>query len=91
LETLARKEARNIMDKFLTGYEVDFLIRLGLSLFGGIIIGVERESKGKFTGISTQSLVIGGAMMFTFISQVISPNSPARVAAQVVSGIGLPG
>ena len=90
-QTPARKEAHNNMDNFLTGYEIDFLIRLGLSLFGGIVIGVERESKGKFTGISTQSLVIGGAMMFTFISQIISPNSPARVAAQVVSGIGFLG
>ncbi len=79
------------MEKFLTGYEIDFLIRLGLSLFGGIVIGLERETKGKFAGISTQSLVIGGAMMFTFLSQVISPESPGRVAAQVVSGIGFLG
>ncbi len=79
------------MDKFLTGYEIEFLIKLGLSLFGGIVMGLERETRGKFAGISTQSLVIGGAMMFTFISQAISPESPGRVAAQVVSGIGFLG
>ena len=29
---------------FLRGYEVDFLIGLGLSLLAGFLIGVERES-----------------------------------------------
>ncbi len=80
-----------MIEKYLTGYELDFLIKLGLSLFGGIVLGVEREARGKFAGISTQTLVISGAMMFTFISQVISPESPGRVAAQIVSGIGFLG
>lgn len=74
-----------------TGHEVDFLIRLGVALLCGFAIGVEREARGKPAGISTNSFVIGGAAMFTFISIAIDPHSPARIAAQVVSGVGFLG
>lgn len=79
------------MDKYLTGFELEFLTRLGLALLGGIVVGLEREAKGKIAGVSTQSLVIGGAMLFTFISLHMSESNPARIAAQVVTGIGFLG
>jgi putative Mg2+ transporter-C (MgtC) family protein len=53
------------------------------------LIGAERESRGKPAGISTHCLVIGGTMIFTFISAQVDPNY--RIAAQVVSGIGFLG
>jgi putative Mg2+ transporter-C (MgtC) family protein len=34
---------------------------------------------------------MAGACLFTFISTVADPNSPARIAAQVVSGVGFLG
>lgn len=37
---------------FLRGYELDFLIDIGLSLLAGFLIGAERESRGKAAGIS---------------------------------------
>ena len=77
--------------ELVSGFEVDFLIRLGLSLVFGFLIGVERESRGKPAGISTNSFVIGGSAMFTFVSLQVDPNSPARIAAQVVSGVGFLG
>ena len=77
--------------ELVSGYEVGFLIRLGLSLVFGFVIGVERESRGKPAGISTNSFVIGGSAMFTFVSLQVDPNSPARIAAQVVSGVGFLG
>jgi putative Mg2+ transporter-C (MgtC) family protein len=77
--------------ELVSGHEVEFLIRLGLSLVCGFAIGVEREARGKPAGISTNSFVIGGAAMFTFISLAVDPNSPARIAAQVVSGVGFLG
>lgn len=55
------------------------------------LIGAERESRGKPAGISTHCLVIGGTMIFTFISAQVDPNSTSRIAAQVVSGIGFLG
>ena len=77
--------------ELLSGYEADFFILLGLSLLFGFAIGTERETRGKPAGISTNSFVIGGAAMFTFISLQVDPNSPARIAAQVVSGVGFLG
>ena len=73
------------------GYQLDFLIDLGLSLLAGFLIGAERESRGKPAGISTHCLVIGGTMMFTYISAQVDPNSTSRIAAQIVSGIGFLG
>lgn len=71
-----------------TGYELRFLLDIGVSLAAGFAIGVERESRGKPAGISTHCLVIGGAMIFTFLSSVVDPNSQSRIAAQVITGIG---
>ncbi len=71
--------------------EIQFLIGLGLSLVIGYVIGAERESRGKDAGISTHTLVIAGAMLFTLISSVVDPMSESRIAAQIVSGIGFLG
>jgi putative Mg2+ transporter-C (MgtC) family protein len=73
------------------GYQVGFLIDIGLVLLAGFLIGAERESRGKPAGISTHCLVIGGTMIFTYISAQVDPNSTSRIAAQVVSGIGFLG
>jgi putative Mg2+ transporter-C (MgtC) family protein len=73
------------------GYQLDFLIDIGISLLAGFFIGAERESRGKPAGISTHCLVIAGTMMFTYISAQVDPNSTSRIAAQVVSGIGFLG
>ena len=73
------------------GYQLGFLIDIGISLLSGFLIGAERESRGKPAGISTHCLVIGGTMLFTYISAQVDPNSTSRIAAQVVSGIGFLG
>ena len=79
------------MDELLSGNELAFLLRIGLCLVLGAAIGVERELRNKPAGISTNCFVMAGACLFTFISQSIDPNSPARIAAQVVSGVGFLG
>ena len=79
------------MSALLTGNEVDFAIRLGLCLLFGALIGIERELRQKPAGISTNCFVMAGACLFTFVSISIDPNSPARIAAQVVSGVGFLG
>lgn len=56
------------------GLQIEFIIGIILSLAAGFVIGAERESRGKPAGISTNSLVIGGSMMFAYISSVIDPN-----------------
>jgi putative Mg2+ transporter-C (MgtC) family protein len=80
-----------MFEAFFKGYEIGFLLDIGISLLAGLIIGAERELKGKPAGISTHSLVIGGSMIFTFLSSQIDPTSTSRIAAQLVTGIGFLG
>ena len=80
-----------VLEGIPTGYEIRFLIDIGIALGAGFVIGVERESRNKPAGISTHCLVIGGAMIFTFLSSLVDANSSSRIAAQVVSGIGFLG
>jgi putative Mg2+ transporter-C (MgtC) family protein len=71
--------------------ELDFLVNIGLSLLAGVLIGADKELKGKASGIGTHCLVIGGSMIFTYISAMVDPNSTSRIAAQIVTGIGFLG
>lgn len=71
--------------------EIRLLVDLILSLVAGVVIGGERELRRKPAGISTHTMVIVGAMLFTFISSEVDPASMSRIAAQVVSGIGFLG
>ena len=80
-----------LWNQLLANHELDYLIKLSLSLFAGLLIGSERESRGKAAGISTHTFVIAGSMTFTFLSLFMDVTSPARVAAQIVSGIGFLG
>lgn len=80
-----------MLEQFLTGHEVEFIVKLIISVFAGMAIGIERESRGKSAGISTHCLVIGGAMIFTILSLYIAPNDPVRIAAQIVTGVGFLG
>ena len=80
-----------MLDNWQIGLQLDFLIDIIIALAAGFVIGAERESRGKPAGISTNSLVIGGAMLFTYLSAAVDPNSTSRIAAQVVSGIGFLG
>jgi putative Mg2+ transporter-C (MgtC) family protein len=80
-----------MLENWQIGMQLEFLIDIIIALAAGFVIGAERESRGKPAGISTNSLVIGGSMLFTYLSAAIDPNSTSRIAAQVVSGIGFLG
>lgn len=78
------------------GIDLEQLARLLLAAFLGGLIGVERERLNRAAGLRTHVLVSVGSALFTLISlfafQGIGPvNDPARVAAQIVSGIGFLG
>lgn len=79
------------MGNIFSGYELLFIVDVILSLIAGFIIGAERESRGKDAGISTHSLVIMGAMLFTFLSMRVDHSAESRIAAQIVTGIGFLG
>jgi len=80
-----------MFENFITQVEITFLIGFVLSFIAGIAIGVERESRNKAAGISTHTLVILGAMIFTFLSQLVNPSSKTLIAAQIVTGVGFLG
>lgn len=74
---------------------VSVTVRLVLSLLCGGILGVERGRKKRPAGFRTYMLVCMGAalVMITnqYITEVYGGTDPARMGAQVVSGIGFLG
>ncbi|MBY0539377.1 MgtC/SapB family protein [Patescibacteria group bacterium] len=80
-----------MFENFFGSTEMAFMIDLVIAVVLGVIVGAERESRGKDAGISTHTFVIAGAMLFTFLSMTVDPASKSRIAAQIVSGIGFLG
>jgi putative Mg2+ transporter-C (MgtC) family protein len=80
-----------MLDAIIGPVEIEYILDLLLAMALGFAVGAERESRGKDAGISTHTLVIVGAMLFTFMSMTVDPNSKSRIAAQIVSGIGFLG
>lgn len=76
---------------FFSERETQLLVGFGLAFICGLIIGGERELKGKPAGISTQTLVIAASMMFAYISHTVGAGDGTRIAAQIVSGVGFLG
>lgn len=69
-------------------------LRVGLAAVLGFIIGLERKSKYKEAGIRTHALVCAGSALMMVISRYGFGDSgadQARVAAQIVTGIGFLG
>jgi putative Mg2+ transporter-C (MgtC) family protein len=70
----------------------DIALRLATALLIGAVIGFERQWRQRMAGLRTNALVaIGAAGFVIFSATVSSDNSPTRVAAQIVSGIGFLG
>ena len=69
---------------------MNFLLDLFILLSIGFILGSERKNSHNLIGVRTISLVLLGSFMFTYISTQIG-GDPARIIAQVVTGIGFLG
>jgi putative Mg2+ transporter-C (MgtC) family protein len=73
---------------------VDDLVKLLLALVLGGLIGWERELYDKPAGFRTNTLICVGSTLFTIFSLKIGTipgTDSARIAAQIVSGIGFLG
>jgi len=94
------------MNHIFSSYNVDLFLRVFSAICLGFIIGFEREITNKYAGLRTHILVCLGACVFTIISIFGFPElvnwqiegytptgirDTARVAAQVVTGIGFIG
>ncbi|MBQ3819812.1 MgtC/SapB family protein [bacterium] len=83
-------------------YDISLVMRVVSALLLGSAIGLERELTNKYAGLRTNILVCLGACVFTIISiygfpevavtgEEMGTRDTARVAAQVVTGIGFIG
>jgi putative Mg2+ transporter-C (MgtC) family protein len=86
---------------YLSEPYIDIIIKLVLSVLLGGMIGMDRQLTNKLAGIKTQVIVCMGSTIFTYLSinsfsgpdinQQILVAQPARVAAQILTGIGFIG
>lgn len=67
------------------------LVRVAAAMLLGGVLGWQRERRGKWAGVRTYALVSGGSALFTIISLTAFANDPARVASNIVTGIGFLG
>ena len=79
--------------------DYQIILRLLLAAGLGALVGLERELRGQFAGLRTYIILVTGAALSMTVSinlaiqfHPLAPNGdPARLAAQVVSGIGFLG
>ncbi|MEM4202391.1 MAG: MgtC/SapB family protein [Candidatus Hadarchaeum sp.] len=71
--------------------EAQVLVRLLIAALCGAAIGTERERGDRPAGLKTYVLISLGACLFSLLSLRQFPQDPARVAAQVVIGVGFLG
>jgi putative Mg2+ transporter-C (MgtC) family protein len=72
---------------------LELLLQLALAVVLGGIIGLERELSGKPAGLRTNILICTGATLFSVLSLHMAGGrgDPARVAAQILPGVGFIG
>ena len=78
----------------LTTPVLDILLRLGLALILGGVVGFERERDSQPAGLRTHMILVLGACLAAIISEEMGArfgSDPTRLAAQVISGIGFLG
>lgn len=84
------------------GFDLIIFIRIAAAILFGFGIGLERELTNKYAGLRTHILVCLGSCVFTVLSIYAFPmavdssnpqafGDPARIAAQILTGIGFIG
>jgi putative Mg2+ transporter-C (MgtC) family protein len=69
-----------------------FVMRMGLALLLGAIMGLERQWHQRMAGTRTNALVATAASAFTMIGLIVAdPAGASRIVGQIVTGIGFLG
>jgi putative Mg2+ transporter-C (MgtC) family protein len=81
------------MNHLFSEITLDLLYKLGLALFCGSAIGLERQYRGKASGIRTSNLVCLGTVLFMYLGQTLTGTNgdPSRTLGQIITGIGFLG
>ncbi|WP_343690673.1 MgtC/SapB family protein [Chitinophaga sp.] len=72
--------------------EFPTILKVVVSCLAGALLGMEREFHHKAAGMRTLTLICVGSTLFTILSVEIGlPNSPDRVASNIITGVGFIG
>lgn len=73
--------------------EPEALLRIVLAACFGAIIGLDREARHKPAGLRTYSIVAMGSAFFSLVGLIAfgENDAAARIAAQIVTGVGFLG
>ena len=71
--------------------DIEFWVKILISVICGGIVGFERQIRGKPAGIRTSILICLGTQVFVGYGTSLSAGDQYRVLAQVVTGIGFLG
>lgn len=88
----------SVWDQFEVPYiwtQMEYLLRILIAAFLGLLIGNERKNRNKSAGIRTHAIVALGAALMMVVSKYGFFDGyeadASRIAAQVVSGVGFLG
>ena len=87
----------NFIEPYLPGLlrDAEYLLRIFVAMILGLMIGNERKNRNKSAGLRTHAIVALGAALMMVVSKYGFTDSVqgdgARLAAQVVSGVGFLG
>jgi len=76
----------------ITELAINDIIRIGLAMLAGSLIGLERELRDKPAGFRTMIFISTGAALFTVLAQNLATDGEtSRMAATIISGVGFLG
>lgn len=84
---------QDVVQRMVEAFHLELLLQLSVAVVLGGAVGLERELSGKPAGLRTNILICVGAVLFTTLSTKMSlgRGDPARVAAQILPGVGFIG
>lgn len=76
---------------------LDILLKLGVAIVLGSVVGLERTLAGKTAGMRTYAMVALGSSLFVLIGEILASTygnvnlDPSRIASQIIVGVGFIG